>query len=107
QFLLYTNWMLPHITEQAVQRTLAAPDAIGLKVNFLPLPADKGYHWSVPRYDGQTMRECDLLPGGKCYYDGSGLNAEETFGRLLREGSEGVWKDLEEFYHELAQEKAA
>jgi hypothetical protein len=36
-----------------------------------------------------------------CYYDGSGLNAERIFGVMLREGSDGVWKALEEYYEEI------
>jgi hypothetical protein len=105
QFLLFTNWQLPHITKEHMARWAGDPSMS--KTLFLPMPADKGYHWSTPRYEDQKPMTCDLLPGGQCYYDGSSLNAEQTFDRLLREGDEGVWKDLEEYYHYLAQEKAA
>jgi hypothetical protein len=33
---------------------------------------DLGYHWPKPRYDRQEPMECDLLPGGRCFYDGWG-----------------------------------
>ncbi len=94
QFVLYTNWMLPH-----VQMELEAkyPDH-----HFChPLPADKGYHSLKPMYEGQTSFEdsCEYLDGKQCYYDGSGLNAEDTYRILLEKGSEGVWQDLEEYYY--------
>src|SRR3954469_667919 len=38
---------------------------------------DVGYHAPTPQYEEQTECECEHLPGGKCYYDGSGLRAEE------------------------------
>ena len=107
QFLLYTNWHLPHVRDELEQRLLSEPaSAVALRCHARPTPADLGYHWSTPRYADQEARDCDLLAGGKCYYDGSGLSAEPVFERLLREGSDGVWKELEDFYRELAQEKA-
>lgn len=44
--------------------------------------------------------ECKHVKGGKCYYDGSGLNADRVFEILRREGSDGVWRELEEYYTE-------
>ena len=101
QFLLYTNWQLPHVTEETHRRHLHGTDLLGLHCSYDPIPADKGYHWATPQYDGQEDRDCDVLPGGKCFYDGSSLNADEIFQLLLTEGSEGVWKGLEDFYHDL------
>lgn len=98
QFLLLTDWYLPETLEWWKARGLS-------RGNRGPTPVDKGYHWSTPQYEGQEARDCDLLPGGKCYYDGSGLNAEGVYQRLLKEGSEGVWRELEEFYHEMAASK--
>lgn len=92
QFLLYTGWHLPHVESELELKPC------GLS---RPLPADRGYHWSEPRYEGQTSQKCDLLPGGICYYDGSGLNAEPLYHLLLTKGSEGVWKDLEDYYNDL------
>lgn len=104
QFILYTNWQLPHVTREMIIKTSSA-DPITLKARFLPLPADKGYHWKKRRYKGQHSYACDLLPGKKCYYDGSGLNANALYEVLLKEGSDGVWRDLENYYNELAKEK--
>ena len=98
QFVLYTNWQLPEVTER--MRKEMTPDKHFL---FEPLPADKGYHSLKPIYEGQSIinRPCEYLNGKPCYYDGSGLNAESLYEILLREGSEGVWKNLEEYYVEL------
>lgn len=103
QFVLYTNWYLSHVTEDMIERTLSHPDRIGLKCRFLPLPADLGYHWRTPQYEGQCSCEnCKEIGGGVCYYDGSSLNAERIYEVLLREGSDGVWRELEAFYNDLA-----
>jgi hypothetical protein len=84
QFVLYTNWQLEHVREEAKSN----PDSIVLIERYPfeywqePLPADLGYHSPTPRYDEQTkMDSCDLLPNG-CYYDGSGLNAKRIFESL-------------------------
>lgn len=109
QFLLYTGWHLLHVVEEQEHALLMKGeqlDAIDLRIRR-PLPADRGYHWSVPKYEGQEARECDLLPGGKCYYDGSGLNAERTYIALLEKGDAGVWADLEEYYNDLCQRSDA
>src|SRR5688572_4954779 len=67
QFLLYTNWMLPHVEKEQDSRwhdhTLCHP-----------MPADLGYHSKVPTYEEQSMTDTDCkYTGGVCYYDGSGL----------------------------------
>lgn len=99
QFLLFTGWMLPE--------TLAWWASKGIEADFKPCPADRGYHWATPQYEGQEARDCELLPGGKCYYDGSGMNAEGTFQLLVSGGDEAVWRDLQEFYDELCQRAVA
>ena len=106
QFLLYTNWQLPHVTAETIRRHAKGCDELGLKCSFVPLPADKGYHWSVPRYKDQIQMKCDLLPQGFCYYDGSSLNAEPLYEILLTEGDEGVWRNLEDFYNDLSKEES-
>jgi len=102
QFLLYTNWHLPEVQEELI-RNMPRKGGIGLRVRFLPLPADVGYHSISPQYEGQKIMsdKCPYLDGRPCYYDGSGLTAEFMFKTLVEEGSEGVWKQLEERYHDL------
>lgn len=98
QFLLYTNWQLPHVTQERCGRRY---DAIDGDAHWMerPLPADIGYHSPVPLWDGQeSLTDNCLILGGRCYYDGSSLNAEPVYHRLLAEGDAGVWAALEEYY---------
>lgn len=96
QFLLYTNWQLPRVTEEHDRKPV---DKQYPHLLCRPMPADLGYHSRKPRYDGQEPMSdnCDIL-GGPCYYDGSTLNAEPVYNRLLAEGDRGVWAALEEYY---------
>lgn len=82
-------------------------DEIDLKCRFLPLPTDLGYHSFTPRYEDQTCisESCEWLDGKPCYYDGSGLNAERIYDVLLKEGDEGVWRELEIYYMELFEQE--
>ncbi len=112
QFVLYTNWMLPHVTKELDRRTLKEAregvlNDISLWCTYHPQPVDLGYHSPVPMYDGQSIasESCEYLDGKPCYYDGSGLNAERIYEVLLREGSDGVWRELEEFYRELFEKE--
>ena len=84
-------------------RTTLTKDELDEKVRFLPLPADVGYHSPTPLYEGQTVcsDHCEYLDGKPCYYDGSGLFAEEVYQKLVEGGSDEVWKILEERYMEL------
>jgi len=95
QFVLYTNWHLPHVEKEMMEKPV---DAIGYHCSR-PMPADLGYHSPKPMYKGQEEFDCDLLPGGKCYCDGSGLNAIPVFDILVSEGEEALWKKLEDYYH--------
>ncbi len=85
QFLFYTGWFLPEVRKPGLS-------------NDYPMPVDLGYYSLTPQYENDQPFDCDLFPSGKCYYDGSSLNAEPVFERLLREGHEGVWAELEDFY---------
>jgi hypothetical protein len=101
QFVLSTHWIPSWVREGRWGREVAAPD------KYLTASAvDLGYHWRFPQYEGQPcMGECDVLHGAICYYDGSGLHAEDVFARLLTDGEEAVWAVLEARYHELAANK--
>lgn len=99
QFLLFTNWYLPHVKEELLTKTASKRD---MELFFQPLPADLGYHSKVPHYEGQEPIEQDCeYTNGVCYYDGSGLSAERIYTILLEEGSEGVWRELEKYYKEI------
>lgn len=100
QFLVFTGWHLPHIIAEWEQDAKEHP-VTGKQLMCQPIPADLGYHSPTPVYDGQQCNECDLLPGKKCYYDGSGLNAEPVFKLLVEKGDEAVWKFLEDYYRDI------
>lgn len=101
QFVLYTNWHLPHVQDELLNKA-TRQDKRYLEVIFNPQPADLGYHSYKPKYEGQYHTDnCPLLDGHECYYDGSGLNAERIYDVLLKEGSEGVWRELEEYYNHI------
>ena len=96
QFILYTNWYLPHVTIES--RKEMSPGKYFL---YEPLPADLGYHSPKPMYEGQnSIGPCAYLNNKSCYYDGSGLNANRIYEVLLEKGSNGVWKELENYYIE-------
>ena len=100
QFVLYTNWQLKSIRKEAETE----PNNMTLKVDYpfeywqAPLPADVGFHSIKQRYEHQEPMDCDLLKRGKCYYDGSGLAAEDAFECLIEKGEEGLWSYLEDRY---------
>ena len=80
EFLVYTGWQLKHVGDTE------------------PSGAYVGYHSPTQRHEGQACNDCTLVEGGKCYSDRGYLYAAEVFDILRREGSDGVWRELEEFY---------
>jgi hypothetical protein len=101
QWLVYLSQLIPgtEVKFGSVKPRWADGDVL--------MAADIGYHWTVPRYEGQERRECDLLPEGFCYYDGSSLRAEELVAPFLVEGLGAVWKRLRDEYDELAMDTGA
>jgi hypothetical protein len=106
QFLIYTGWHLPHVQQELNRRLVQECDRCAVECHG-PMAADVGYHSPAPQYNGQTVvqDDCPYLDNKPCYYDGSGLQAEEVFVILLNEGSEGVWRELERRYQELFGDK--
>ena len=124
QFLLYTGWYLKK-NQEHLKKTL--PDRLSdmypLPADLgyhSPKPMYEGHEamgsssfdWDNKEEVGTpdnplqlpllkptgTFTPCEYLDGKPCYYDGSGLNAERVYGVLLEKGSDGVWKELEEYY---------
>lgn len=66
-----------------------------------PRGFDVGYHSPKPMYDDQTDMKCDIL-GGRCYYDGSGLTADEWAKEIFSVRGEvpekTLWRKLGEYY---------
>lgn len=103
QFLVYTDWLPTWVVSQGPpwKEKMVQPTSIPSIRDMFPMAADLGHHWPVPTYEGESSMNCDLLEGGTCYYDGSGLNAEPVLAALLTEGDAGVWKILEDYYQSL------
>jgi hypothetical protein len=102
QFVVYTNWMLPHVRAEQHARTKAGDVSdVALRRTYDPTGADVGFHSPAPMWEGQreTASKCEFV-GGPCYYDGSSLAAEEMLTVLIAEGSDAVWALMEERYHE-------
>jgi len=95
QFLLYTGWTPQH----------ASPSSIGVRDvrdwgGQHMMPADLGYHSKTPRYDGQEMinKACEFCGDQPCYYDGSGLNANDAMYALVNGGDVALWTFLDAYY---------
>lgn len=61
---------------------------------------DLGYHSFKPMYEGQSAlsENCPALNGDRCFYDGSGLNADLLIEGFLARGTEWLWPQLEAYY---------
>lgn len=58
---------------------------------------DLGYHSRKPGH-GTEMEECDVVPEGRCWYDGSSLQADELARLFFAQGEDIVWEWLEDRY---------
>lgn len=99
QFVLYTDWYLPAQQHDPVLGPKLMGTGLGLN-RLRPMGVDVGYHAYKPHYEDQsTMGPCEFLDGANCYYDGSGLRADDWVDKvLLPKGSDGVWEALEDEY---------
>jgi hypothetical protein len=77
-------------------------DTINLSKGSSVYPSDLGYHAKEPQYEDQPVMDCSIL--GKCYYDGSGLNAYEPFRILCSFGEEVLWTFLEGYYNTIFED---
>jgi hypothetical protein len=108
QYAMSTGWLVPSALDLPDESLdwnnwHRYSDMLHIKLGRLgyPMPNDLGYHSKVPRYEDQPRLECQVLEQGYCYYDGSSLNAYAVYDKLIREGHEGVFLYLEEYYKEL------
>lgn len=100
QFVIGTSWHVP--SARAHMLTFAHNDEWYREGKFFkPKGWDVGYHSPKPMYDDQPSMECDLMPEGKCYYDGSGLRADEWIEDFIAGGTDWLWPKLEEEYRDL------
>jgi len=73
-----------------------------------PSGADLGYHARVPQWDGQEIyarKECGII-GGRCYCDGSGLQADSLAREFTQYGESVIWAALEAEYATLKTEES-
>jgi len=95
QFVVYTNWHLPHVQSEMDAKPLNDFPYMFHK----PMAADIGYHARVPQYEDQPMMEADCsVIGGPCYYDGSSLQAEGVFEIFVCGGTDALWEEMEQRY---------
>lgn len=99
QFLIYTNWYLPHVLHELSQKAAQEFDSSYIELLFSPMAVDIGYHSKMQVYENQLLisKDCPYT-NGDCYYDGSGLRAEEFLPKFLEKGTNAVWEMLEEYY---------
>lgn len=93
-FSVSTNWQLPH-----VQKEIDAKEPVpGLDKYWGHKPSafSVDIHTKTPRYEGQSCIENCSITGGKCYADGSGMLGESFLETLITEGSEGLFKRMEQ-----------
>jgi len=98
QFKLSTGW-LPYYKNVS--------NCFNIPV-FSPLPIDLGYHSYTPQYKGQpsfSPGRCTVLRGRRCYYDGSGTQAEDAYYILVNRGEEALWEFLEAYYYSIFYSK--
>lgn len=91
QFAFMTGAYPNHVQQEFHEKGLKPTGFMGM---------DVGYHSPKPMCEGQTKMDCDLLPKGKCYYDGSALRATEVLQIYMEGGDEAIWKFLETEYKE-------
>jgi len=83
QFVVYTPMHLPHVEDEFK------------KVITKTMGADVGYHSPYPMYERQPKGANCPYTDGDCYYDGSGLRAEEWCKIWLEKGTDAIWRKLE------------
>ena len=98
QFLIYTNWYPSHVTKDFIKKAQENQEKIWYECVFLPVGADVGYHSKKAFHEDQYKNEDCPYTNGICYYDGSGMAAENLMNKFLVHGDEAVWKELEEVY---------
>lgn len=96
QFVVHTMWLPSWVESSQFGDRVSAMIADRI---LSPMAADLGHHWATPLYEGEANLECEYLPAGRCFYDGSGLNAEQLFATLLTEGHDAVWAAMEAYWH--------
>ncbi len=103
QFVMFTRWVPGELSPGHGLPPDGYPPRPG---DQYPDGANLGYHAPVPQYDGDgyVRGDCAFLPGGRCYYDGSGLAAMDLAREFVEKGEAAVWAALEDRYRDLKAE---
>lgn len=104
QFLIFTGWHLPHVQKELDGKVETGRTPARL---LRPMAADVGYHSRQPMYEGHKPigdEPCPYLDA-PCYYDGSGMRAEEVFDLMVEKGGEAMWEHLEGYYEDIFGEE--
>lgn len=100
QFAVYTDWIPGELRPGHGRPPVGYPPREPAQY---PRGVDLGYHAIAPQYEEQESMGCDLLPTGRCFYDGSGLNAVRLARRFTDEGEQAVWDELMGLHDGLEQ----
>lgn len=99
QFLMGTSWTpigeVDGDSREPIHVDYLQHDTYGtVGLTRPPSGYDLGYHWRTPTYEGQTnYGPCEYL-GADCYYDGSGLRADDLLRDFISQGEVAVWRAL-------------
>jgi hypothetical protein len=96
------NWYPGNVSHGSVGGTFEASFVPAFQHQHIgdAYAADLGFHSPTPMYEEHTKYECEYLPEGYCYYDGSTLNAEPLLEAFLEHGPHAVWAALARYYNE-------
>ena len=90
-----TDWYLP---EDQI-RLRENSNLLLMFKRVLPEGWGVGCHSLVSMPRGMEWTECELVDGGKCYYDSSSCRADEWVKPFLVGGTDWLWPHLEAEYH--------
>lgn len=97
-FTLFSGWELRHGMPDGWSLDAGPPFEERRRFRSFT-PAGLDFHSPEPVYEGQdSWGACNVIDAEPAYCDGSGLNAELPLWRLLSEGDEGVWDELQNYY---------
>lgn len=96
-WLLYTSWLPSWVGNHDDGEPYIFCSPKDLK---LPTGANVGLHWDTNAGGSFLgLHKCDLREGKECWYDASYSAGDVVFAKLLTEGEEAVWTELESWYY--------
>lgn len=105
QFSMATGWVPGEVARSYPEKDHPSWARV---CDMYPSGRDLGYHWLTPQWPGQEeyrRDDCPFVPGGQCYYDGSGRNADPVLAAFVDRGEPAVWRELVRYYRQLRDEQ--